>query len=193
VKAKHLFEDGIQRRVNDGLDSSAVTWQNACLYAQGKLVINDRTKVLRQDGTFAPVVNAGSTQTNIGQSTQVGDLWSRVNVDLRNFAKVNGNLRTMGIVNPQAGATVSGLTVQNAALLQIPRLSLSVTFPGNNGVNQEAPDRSWSTSGRTSPSAARSSRARPTVVPTSSSASLAPTRCSSRPRSRARWLRWARR
>jgi len=138
VKAKHLFEDGIQRRVNDGLDSSAVAWQDACLYAQGRLVINDRAKVLRQNGTFAPVVNAGSTQTNIGQSTQVGDLWSRVSVDLRNFAKVNGNLRTMGTVNPQSGATVSGLTVQNAALLQIPRLSLSVTFPGNNGVNQEA-------------------------------------------------------
>jgi len=138
AKAKHLFEDGIQRRVNGGVDSSAVTWQDACLYAQGKLIVNDRTKVLRQNGTFAPVVNAGSTQTNIGQSTQVGDLWSRVSVDLRNFAKVNGNLRTMGTVNPQAGATVSGLTVQNAALLQIPKLSLSVTFPGTSVVNQEA-------------------------------------------------------
>lgn len=138
AKAKRLFEDGIHTRVQSGVDASAVTWQEACLYAHGMLVINDRTKVLRQNGTFAPVVNAGSSQTNIGQSTQVGDLWSRVGVDLRNFAKVNGNCRTMGPFNAQAGATVSGLTIQNAALLQIPKLTLSVTFTGTNLVNKEA-------------------------------------------------------
>ena len=62
-KAKHLFEDGIKQRVNDGVDSSAVTFPVACIWAQGNLALADRVKIKKQDGTFAPVVNAGSTGT----------------------------------------------------------------------------------------------------------------------------------
>jgi len=71
AKAKHLFEDGILKRVNDGLDSSAVTFPVACLWAQGNMALADRVKVKKQDGTFAPVVNAGSTAnyTASGSST----------------------------------------------------------------------------------------------------------------------------
>ena len=76
-KAKHLFEDGIQKRVNDGVDSSAVTFPVACLWAQGNLALADRVKIKKQDGTFAPVVNAGSTGTNVGAEAQTGDVEPR--------------------------------------------------------------------------------------------------------------------
>ncbi len=137
-KAKHLFEDGIQAKVNQGVDSSAVVFSTACLWAQGNLVLADRVKVKKQDGSFATIVNAGSAQTNLGTDNQVGDLWSRAAVELRDRAVVNGNARTMSTLRLDANASVTGLITQNGSLLQIPKLSLSVTFPGNNGVNQEA-------------------------------------------------------
>jgi hypothetical protein len=139
-KAKHLFEDGILRRVNDGVDSSAVTFPTACLWAQGNLSIADRVKIKKQDGTFAPVVNAGSTGTNVGVSAQVGDLWTRAAVELRDSSKVNGNLRSMGPLTLRTGASVTGTTTQNGALLQIPKLTHTVTFSGTNLLNKTVPD-----------------------------------------------------
>jgi DNA-binding protein YbaB len=131
-KAKHLFEDGIATRVNQGLDSSAVTFSTACLWAQGNLVIGDRVKIKNQNGTFAPSVNAGSVQTNVGADAQVGDVWSRAPVELRDRCKATGNVRTMSTLKLDANASVTGVVTQNGAFLQIPTLSLAVTFPGTN-------------------------------------------------------------
>ncbi len=131
-KAKHLFEDGILARVNQGLDSSAVAFSSACLWAQGTLAIGDRVKLVNQNGTFAASVNAGSAQTNVGADAQVGDVWSRAAVELRDRCKANGNVRTMSTLKLDANASVTGLVTQNGALLQIPTLSLAVTFPGTN-------------------------------------------------------------
>ena len=135
-KAKHLFEDGILKRVNDGVDSSAVTFPTVCIWAQGNLALADRVKVKKQDGTFAPVVNAGATGTNVGADGAVGDLWSRAAVVLRDRCTVNGNARTMSTLTLGANASVTGNTTQNGALLQIPKLSLAVTFPGTNQGNK---------------------------------------------------------
>ena len=121
TKAKHLFEDGILKRVNDGLDSSAVTFPTACLWAQGNLALADRVQVkVGNTQAFAPVVNAGSGTigTNIGVSTQTGDMWSRAPIRLRNNSTVNGNLRGMANVQLDSGAAVTGLKVTNGALLQ---------------------------------------------------------------------------
>ncbi|HXU04028.1 MAG TPA: hypothetical protein VN903_23870, partial [Polyangia bacterium] len=107
-KAKNLFEDGIKQRVDDGVDSSAVTFPVACIWAQGNLALADRVKIKKQDGTFAPVVNAGSTGTNVGADDQIGDLWSRAAVELRDRAKANGNVRTMSTLQLDAGASVTG-------------------------------------------------------------------------------------
>ena len=67
-------------------------------------MLADRVKVKKQDGTFAPVVNAGSTRTNIGADRQVGDMWSRAAVELRDRGTVNGNLRTMSTLTLDANA-----------------------------------------------------------------------------------------
>jgi hypothetical protein len=135
-KAKNLFEDGIKQRVDDGTDSSAVTFPVACIWAQGNLALADRVKIKKQDGTFAPVVNAGSTGTNLGTDGQYGDVWSRAAVEVRDRSKVNGNMRTMSTLKLDAGASVTGTITQNGALLQIPKLTLTVTFPGTNQGNK---------------------------------------------------------
>lgn len=138
-KAKHLFEDGIQAQVNQGLDSSAVTFSQACLWAQGNLVLADRVKIKNQNGTFAPSVNAGSAQTNVGADAQVGDIWSRAAVELRDRCKATGNVRTRSTLKLDANASVTGVITQNGALLQIPTLSLAVTFPGTNQGSKNVP------------------------------------------------------
>lgn len=138
-KAKHLFEDGIITQVNQGLDSSAVTFSQACLWAQGNLVLADRVKVKNQNGTFAPSVNAGSAQTNCGADAQVGDIWSRAPVELRDRCKATGNVRTRSTLKLDANASVTGTITQNGTLLQIPTLSLSVTFPGTNQGDKNIP------------------------------------------------------
>ena len=139
AKAKHLFEDGVLAKVNNGLDSSAVAFSTACLWAQGNLVIGDRVKVKKQDGTYAPVVNAGSTQTNVGADAAVGDLWSRAAVELRDRSVAHGNLRTRSTLKLDANASVTGLVTQNGTLLVIPTLSMAVTFPGTNQGSKNVP------------------------------------------------------
>jgi hypothetical protein len=132
-KAKRLFEDGIKKRVETGsVDPGAVTFQTTCLYAHGTLALADRVKVKRQDGTFAPVVNAGTVETNVGVEVQVGDVWSRAPVVLRERAHVNGSLRTMRTLTRQNATVVTGTITENGPLLQIPTLSLAVTFPTTN-------------------------------------------------------------
>jgi DNA-binding protein YbaB len=46
-KAKRLFEDGVKARVGEGVDSNAIAFQSACLWAQGSLLLADRVKVKR--------------------------------------------------------------------------------------------------------------------------------------------------
>jgi len=53
---------------------------------------------------------------------------------------VNGNLRGMARVQLDSGAAVTGLRVENGALLQIPKLSLSVTFTGTSQGDRTLPD-----------------------------------------------------
>jgi DNA-binding protein YbaB len=139
-KAKHLFEDGILNRVNTGLDSSAVTFPTACIWAQGNLALADRVQIKKQDGTFAPVVNAGSTGTNIGADAKTGDVWSRAAVEVRDRGTVNGNMRAMSTLTLRTNASVTGTTTQNGAFLQIPTLGLSVTFPSTTQPNRTVPD-----------------------------------------------------
>jgi DNA-binding protein YbaB len=132
-KAKRLFEDGIKQAVDGGgVDPGTVAFPAVCLYAQDSLQLADRVNVKRQDGTFATVVNAGTTTTNIGVDDQVGDVWSRAPVLLRDRAHVTGSVRTVSTLTRQTATAVTGSVTQNGSLLQIPRLTFSVTFPGTN-------------------------------------------------------------
>jgi hypothetical protein len=140
-KAKRLFEDGVKARVGDGVDSNAIAFQSACLWAQGSLLLADRVKVKRQDGTFAPVVNAGPTETNIGVEAQTGDVWSRSPVVMRDRSRVNGVMKAMSTLTQHNQTVVTGAITRNGAFLQIPTLSFAVTFPtSNQGAVTVSPD-----------------------------------------------------
>jgi DNA-binding protein YbaB len=119
----------------DTVDTSAITLPGTCLYAHGNMQLADRTKVKKQDGTFAPIVNAGTTQTNVGADAQVGDVFSRAPVVLRDRAQVTGSVRAMSTVTRQSNTVVTGTVVENG-FIQVPNLNLSVTFPGTNQGNQ---------------------------------------------------------
>jgi DNA-binding protein YbaB len=133
-KAKRLADSTISQVVDD-LTPAIIAFPAICLYARGNMQLADGTKVKRQNGTFAPVVNAGSIETNIGSGAQVGDVFSRAPVVLRNNSSVNGSVRSMQAVTRQSGSTVSGTVTENG-FIQVPNLSLSVTFPGTNQGNK---------------------------------------------------------
>ena len=140
-KAKRLFEQAVNTRVHQGVDPGTISSPAACLWAHGSLQIADRAKIKRQDGSFAPIVNAGATQTNIGVQAQTGDLWSRASVVLRDRSQVNGSLRTRGTLARGSNTVVTGTITEDGFVIQIPNLSLPVTFPGTNqGAINVPPD-----------------------------------------------------
>lgn len=51
---------------------------------------------------------------------------------LRDRFRVNGNLRTMSTLTRQNQTTVTGTITENRFILRIPKLTLTVTFPGTN-------------------------------------------------------------
>jgi DNA-binding protein YbaB len=122
----------------DTVNTNVIAFPEICLYAHGNMQIADRVKVKKQDGTFAPVVNAGTVQTNVGADDQVGDVWSRAPVVLRDRARVTGSVRAMSGVTRQSNTVVTGTVIDNG-FIQVPNLSLSVTFPGTNQGNKSVP------------------------------------------------------
>ena len=52
--------------VVDTVDTSVITFPAICVYARGNMQLADRVKVKKPDGTFAPVVNAGTVELNVG-------------------------------------------------------------------------------------------------------------------------------
>jgi DNA-binding protein YbaB len=134
-RARFGARDGIDRRIRDNVDSvpgNAVTLLNTCLYARGALHVDDRVKVVKQDGTFATIVNAGgSGDTNVGADAKVGDVFSRAPVMLRDRSQVNGSVKTNATITRQTNTVVTGAVVENG-FIQVPNLSFSVTFPTSN-------------------------------------------------------------
>jgi DNA-binding protein YbaB len=137
AKARPLI-DGTVGTIVDTVDTNVIAFPAICIYAHGNLQLADRVKVKKQDGTFASVVNAGTVQTNVGADDQIGDVWSRAPVVLRDRAAVNGSVRTMQTVTRQSATVVTGTVVENG-FIQVPNLNLSVTFPGTNQGNKSVP------------------------------------------------------
>jgi DNA-binding protein YbaB len=119
----------------DTVDTNAIAFPAICVFAHGNMQLADRVKVKKQDGTFAPVVNAGTVQTNVGADAQVGDVWSRAPVVLRDRCRVTGSVRAMSTVTRQSATVVTGTVIENG-FIQVPNLNLSVTFPGTNQGNK---------------------------------------------------------
>jgi len=122
----------------DTVDTSVIAFPAICVYARGNMQLADRVKVKKPDGTFAPVVNAGTVELNVGVDAQVGDVFSRAPVVLRDRASVTGSVRSMRTVTRHANTVVTGTVVENG-FIQVPNLNLSVTFPGSNQGNKTVP------------------------------------------------------
>jgi DNA-binding protein YbaB len=113
--------------------TNTVTLGEVCLYARGAMDIEDRVTTKTAAGAFAAVVNVGTTQTNIGSLAQVGNVWSNANVFLRSNGVVNGTVKTsQGFSAQNNPPNVTGGVFTNA-FIQVPALSLAVTFPTNPG------------------------------------------------------------
>jgi DNA-binding protein YbaB len=129
--AKRLVDDTVGGVV-DTIATNTVQLTGLCLYARDTMAIGDRVKVLGQTaGTFAPIANAGSAQTNIGADAQTGNVWSRAPVTLRDRAQVTGFVNTASTVTRQSQTVVTGPITENG-FIQLPSFGFSVTFPGTN-------------------------------------------------------------
>jgi DNA-binding protein YbaB len=133
--AARTLVDGTVGTIVDTVGTNSITFPAICIYGHGNMQIGDRVKVKKQDGTFASIVNGGTVQTNVGADDQVGDVWSRAPVILRDRAAVNGSVRSMSTVTRQSNTVVTGTVTENG-FIQVPNLNLSVTFPGTNGGNK---------------------------------------------------------
>lgn len=126
-----VFIDQTITDTTDKVPTNTVTLSEVCLYARGALDIEDRVTTKTASGAFAAVVNAGTTQTNIGSQAQVGNVWSNAKVLLRSNGVVNGTVKTsQGFTAQDNPPKVTGGVFTNA-FIQVPALSLSVTFPTN--------------------------------------------------------------
>jgi DNA-binding protein YbaB len=131
-----LFEAAVRWLNLPNMALDTVTFPEICVYASGNLQVADRVKVKRQDGTFAPIANNGTLETNVGVEAQVGDVWSKANVVLRGTT-VNGFLKTAKTLTRQNQTVITG-PITEFANIQVPSLTLTTTFPGSNQGNKTA-------------------------------------------------------
>lgn len=102
--------------------------------ANEQLRFYDRSKVLTESGAFAPVMNAGSANTNYYLSAQTGSVTSAASIFLHDNSKVNGAAITAGAITKWTGATVTGPSTQSASLSPT---TLSWTVPFETSTNDQ--------------------------------------------------------
>jgi|GEM_PF-5901408 len=109
------------------------------LSADGALRVADRVAIQTNGSVATGLANAGATETTVGVSARVRDIWSVASVVLRDRARADGSVRSEGTVTPLGGAVVTGQTVQHATLSPLSLTSWSVTLPASNAgdVNLE--------------------------------------------------------
>jgi DNA-binding protein YbaB len=132
LRSAKLTVDSTVAGVVDTLNTNAVKMTDLCLYARDTIAFNDRSKLVgQQAGTFAAMANAGNGTTTIGNDAQVGNVWSRAPVTLRDRTHVNGFIKSNQSVTQGASDVITG-TVSQQTFIQLPNFGFSVTFPGTN-------------------------------------------------------------
>jgi hypothetical protein len=116
------------------VDNDCAQVRGLALYASRQLTIADRATT-RNGTVYSSVANGGSTETNIGVEAQVGNLFSKSPVTIRDRGRVNGFARSGGAITLQAGSTVSGTRRQNSAVNIVPLSQFSLEFPQLNAGN----------------------------------------------------------
>jgi DNA-binding protein YbaB len=139
VRAVNLGIGQVQTLVDQTVDTTAgnigqnkAGFADLCLYARGSLKLEDRVKVVTSAGGRAAIGNAGNTGTNIGVSTQTGNIWSMAPVFLSNNAHIVGFVKSNQAVTSQTTPPDVSAGVFPGTFVQLPNLSLQVTFPSKN-------------------------------------------------------------
>jgi|GEM_PF-4382466 len=94
----------------------AVPFEAVALGAANSLALADRVTVVAPDGSFSPIVNSGTSSTNVGVDAQTGSVWSAAPLTLRNRAQVTGDARSARAITLQSGASVTGQVVANTPI-----------------------------------------------------------------------------
>lgn len=98
----------------------------------GSLLVRDGVKVVADGERFAAIANVSTSSgaaTDLGASSQTGDVVSKSSVRVRSAGVVHGSVRSGGGVTVDAGARIEGSTETNASLGTPSQVTFSVTFP----------------------------------------------------------------
>ena len=99
------------------------------IFSQGNLSIEDSVIVADAAGPHGQLANAGSGQTTIGVAADVGNVFSRAPIMLRDRSRVDGSIFTNPAVSYQNGVTVTGTVSTGKSLSLLDLTSCSVAFP----------------------------------------------------------------
>jgi len=94
----------------------AVPFEGTALSAANSLALADRVTVVEPDGSYSPIVNSGTSSTNVGADAQPGSVWSAAPITLRSRARVTGDARSARAITLQSGASVTGQVVANTPI-----------------------------------------------------------------------------
>jgi hypothetical protein len=123
--------------------SSCAPLRSLAVYASRHLQVDDRVRVRTTTSTLALIASGGSTTTNVGTDTQLGNLLSLGDVDLRDRTRLTGFLTTGGKLIPGNSVIIDGAIAQHAPVLPVPLTGFGADFPSsNNGNVSPEPDRS---------------------------------------------------
>jgi hypothetical protein len=112
------------------------------LVADGSLQLADRAKVVDPAGAAAGLSNAGSAGVTLGVEARSGRIVSLGRVELRDRARVEGNVTSGSTITLGTGAVVTGTRQPNATLTPFTTETFSVDFsaPATVNINLNAPN-----------------------------------------------------
>jgi hypothetical protein len=98
------------------------------LSAASSLKVGDRAKVMDASGAPASIASLGTGTLELGVDSNVGDLWSKGPLFLRDRSRVNGTAEVAGTVTRQNATTVTGGVLSNPNLVGVAAATLGATF-----------------------------------------------------------------
>lgn len=104
----------------------------AAVQAAGTLLLDDRSSVKNVAGSLAPVANAGSGSTQVGNDARTGSIASAGPVTIQHRAVIGGDITSASSVTAASDATINGATHANAAVF-LPDPPALPSFPAASG------------------------------------------------------------
>jgi hypothetical protein len=127
----------VQWTGSDGINTSSPVLQTVTVLPKiqtaDTFILDDSAFIKDSSGQPGLILNSGNGITRVGVAATSGSITSYAAVDVRNQAKVTGNVTSHGLVTAPPG-TVTGTITQNAAVV-LPGLPALPAFPPPSGGN----------------------------------------------------------